>query len=219
METKTLSSAIKKVAISYILIYLHINISVIDILPDWLGYFLIVSVLPILSQKEKSAQLLKPFGIAIGVWNILEWVLKIAGAELNLSVISLVFSIITIYFHFQLITNIANLDIEEPKKKRLLNLRTATVILHTVLTFSLFIPTVIDVDNEIYTYILMIMLIPQLIICFWISGELFKLSKTLKEKEIESPETTEATEGNEVAEESRESDNVDESVEAESDTE
>ena len=40
METKTLSSAIKKVAISYILIYLHINISVIDILPDWLGYFL-----------------------------------------------------------------------------------------------------------------------------------------------------------------------------------
>ena len=54
METKTLSSAIKKVAISYILIYLHINISVIDILPDWLGYFLIVSVLPILSQKEKS---------------------------------------------------------------------------------------------------------------------------------------------------------------------
>ena len=216
METKTLSSAIKKVAISYILIYLHINISVIDILPDWLGYFLIVSVLPIISEKEKSAQLLKPFGIAIGIWNIFEDALKIAGDELNLTVISLIFSIITIYFHFQLITNVANLDIEEQKKKKLLNLRTATVILHTVLTFSLFIPTVIDVDNEIYTYILMIMLIPQLIICFWISGELFKLSKALKEKEIESPE---ATEENEVTEESRESDNVDESVEAESDTE
>ncbi len=210
METKTLSSAIKKIAISYILIYLHINISVIDILPDWLGYFLIVSVLPIISENEKSAQLLKPFGIAIGIWNIFEDVLKITGDELNLTVISLVFSIITIYFHFQLITNIANLDIEEPTKKRLLNLRTATVILHTVLTFSLFIPTVIDVDNEIYTYVLMIMLIPQLIICFWISGELFKLSKALKEKEVESTEATE---------ESRESDNVDESVESESDTE
>ena len=216
MESKTLSSAIKKIAISYILIYLHVNISVIDILPDWLGYFLIVSVLPVISEKEKSAQLLKPFGIAIGIWNIFEDVLKIAGDELNLTVISLVFSIITIYFHFQLITNVANLDIEEPTKKRLLNLRTATVILHTVLTFSLFIPTVIDVDNEIYTYILMIMLIPQLIICFWISGELFKLSKALKEKEIESPE---ATEENEAEEESRESDNVDESVESESDTE
>lgn len=210
MEAKTLSSAIKKIAISYILIYLHINISVIDILPDWLGYFLIVSVLPVLSQKEKSAQLLKPFGIALGVWNIVEWLLKIAGDELNFYVISLVFSIITIYFHFQLITNIANLDIEEPKKKRLLNLRTATVILHTVLTFSLFIPTVIDIDNEIYTYVLMIMLIPQLVICFWISGELFKLSKAMKEKEVESTEATE---------ESRESDNVDESVESESDTE
>ena len=216
METKTLSSAIKKIAISYILIYLHINISVIDILPDWLGYFLIVSVLPIISEKEKSAQLLKPFGIAIGIWNIFEDVLKIAGDELNLTVISLIFSIITIYFHFQLITNVANLDIEEQKKKKLLNLRTATVILHTVLTFSLFIPTVIDVDNEIYTYILMIMLIPQLIICFWISGELFKISKIMKEKENEIPEETEE---NEAEEESRESDNVDESVEAESDTE
>lgn len=210
METKTLSSAIKKIAISYILIYLHINISVIDILPDWLGYFLIVSVLPIISEKEKSAQLLKPFGIAIGIWNIFEDVLKIAGDELNLTVISLVFSIITIYFHFQLITNVANLDIEEPTKKRLLNLRTATVILHTVLTFSLFIPTVIDVDNEIYTYILMIMLIPQLIICFWISGELFKLSKALKEKENEIPEEIEE---NEVTEESRESDEAENDAE------
>ena len=210
METKTLSSAIKKIAISYILIYLHINISVIDILPDWLGYFLIVSVLPIISEKEKSAQLLKPFGIAIGIWNIFEDVLKIAGDELNLTVISLVFSIITIYFHFQLITNVANLDIEEPTKKRLLNLRTATVILHTVLTFSLFIPTVIDVDNEIYTYILMIMLIPQLIICFWISGELFKLSKALKEKENEIPEENEE---NEVTEESRESDEAENDAE------
>lgn len=219
METKTLSSAIKKIAISYILIYLHINISVIDILPDWLGYFLIVSVLPILSQKEKSAQLLKPFGIALGVWNILEWVLKIAEAEWNFTIISLVFNIITIYFHFQLITNIASLDIEEHKKKRLLDLRTATVILHTVLTFSLFIPTVIDIDGEIYTYILMLMLVPQLIICFWISSELFKISKAMKEKEVKPLETTESTEGNEVTEESRESDEAEASDKLENDTE
>ena len=190
METKTLSSAIKKVAISYILIYLHINISVIDILPDWLGYFLIVSVLPVLSQKEKSAQLLKPFGIALGVWNIFEWVLKIAGTELNLTIINIVFSIITIYFHFQLITNIAALDIEDRKKKRLLDLRTATVILHTVLRISVLIPSAISVDNEIYSYIMMFLLIPQLIICFWISGELFVISKVLKEKEVELPEAT-----------------------------
>ena len=191
METNTLSSAIKKVAISYILIYLHINISVIDILPDWLGYFLIVSVLPVLSQKEKSAQLLKPFGIALGVWNIVEWVLKIAGTELNLTIINIVFSIITIYFHFQLITNIATLDIEERKKKRLLNLRTATVILHTVLRISVLIPSAISVDNEIYSYIMMFLLIPQLIICFWISGELFIISKSMREKESKIPETTE----------------------------
>ena len=191
METKTLSSAIKKIAISYILIYLHVNISVIDILPDWLGYFLIVSVLPIISEKEKSAQLLKPFGIAIGIWNIFEDVMKIAGDELNLTVISLVFNVVTIYFHFQLITNIANLDIEEAKKKRLLNLRTATVLLHTVTSLALLVPTMFDIDYEIYSYFVIVMLIPQLVICFWISFELFKISKDMKEKEVELPETTE----------------------------
>lgn len=187
MENKTLSSAIKKVAISYIFIYFHINISVIDILPDWLGYFMIVSALPILSKKEQSAQLLRPFGIAIGVWNIINWVLKITDAPWNFTLISLLFSIVTIYFHFQLITNIASLDIEHSKRKRLLALRTTTVLLHTVLTLSLFIPTTID--NEVYSYILMFMAIPQIVICFWIAGELFGFSKTMREKEFAISET------------------------------
>lgn len=193
METKTLSSAIKKIAISYILIYVHVNISVIDILPDWLGYFLIVSVLPVISEKEKSAQLLKPFGIAIGVWNILETILSLMGAEWNLTIISLVFNVVTIYFHFQLITNIANLDIEEAKKKKLLNLRTATVLLHTVTSLALLVPTLFDIDYEIYSYFVIVMLIPQLVICIWISFELFKISKDMKEKEVELSETTEET--------------------------
>jgi len=138
--------------------------------------------LPILSEKEQSAQLLRPFGIAIGVWNIINWALKITDAQWNFMLISLLFSIVTIYFHFQLITNIANLDIEQSKRKRLLILRTSTVLLHTVLTLSLFIPTTID--NEVYSYILIFMAIPQIILCFWIACELFGLSKTMREKEI-----------------------------------
>ncbi len=184
METKVLSSAIKKIAISYIFIYLHINISVIDILPDWLGYFLIVSALPMLSEKEQSAQLLRPFGIALGIWDIADWVLKISGAEWNYTLISLMFSIISIYFHFQLITNIANLDIEQSKRKRLLVLRTTTVILHTLLACSIHMP--ITHNEEVYTYILMFMGIPQIIICFWIAGELFSLSKVLGQEENDS---------------------------------
>lgn len=184
METKTLSSAVKKIAVSYIFIYFSINIIVIDIIPDWLGYFMIVSALPVLTEKEQSAQLLRPFGLALGIWNIIEWVLKILGSEWDFTLISLMLSIITIYFHFQLITNIANLDIEQSKRKRLLVLRTTTVLLHTLLTLSLFIPTTLD--NEIYSYILMFMGIPQIVICFWIAGELFGLSKSLMQEEIEA---------------------------------
>lgn len=145
---------------------------------------MIVSVLPILSEKEQSAQLLRPFGIALGIWNIIEGVLKITGAEWNLTLISLLFSIITIYFHFQLITNIANLDIEQSKKKRLLVLRTTTVILHTILSLSLFIPT--NLNNEIYSYALMVIGFPQIIICLWITVELFGLANAMREEEVET---------------------------------
>lgn len=186
MKTKALSSAVKRIAISYVFIYFNINISAVDILPDWLGYFMIVSVLPVLSEKEPSAGLLKPFGIAIGIWNIVSLALKITAVPWNLTLISLIFSIITIYFYFQLITNIASLDIEQSKRKRLLALRTATVLLHTVLTLSLFIPTAIN--TEAYSYIIILLSVPQIILCFWIAGELFGLSKLLKEKEAVTAE-------------------------------
>lgn len=192
METKTLSSAIKKIAISYIFIYFHINISVIDILPNWLGFFMIVSALPVLSEKERSAQLLRPFGIALGIWNIIELVLKAAGTEWNITFISIIISIIAIYFHFQLITNIANLAVEQSKRKRLLVLRTTTVLLNTLLTLSLFIPTALN--NEIYSYILILIGLPQVVICFWIAGELFGLSRTIRETEFETSESAEIIE-------------------------
>ena len=190
METNTLSSAIKKIAVSYIFIYFSINIWVIDILPDWLGYFMIVSVLPVISQEERSAQLLRPFGIALGVWTIIEWILKMIGAELNLMLVNLV---VGIYFHFQLITNIASLDIEESKRKRLLILRTLIVILHTIMTLSLLTPPNL-IDKEVYTYILMGIAIPQTVFCIWIACELFGLSKSLSQVESELLEVTDSTE-------------------------
>lgn len=210
METNTLSSAIKKIAVSYIFIYFSINIWVIDILPDWLGYFMIVSVLPVISQEERSAQLLRPFGIALGVWTIIEWILKMIGAELNLMLVNLVVGIIVIYFHFQLITNIASLDIEESKRKRLLILRTLIVILHTIMTLSLLTPPNL-IDNEVYTYILMGIAIPQTIFCIWIACELFGLSKSLLQAENEGYELTDSTEtANEIEpnEQVNEKDNI-----------
>lgn len=186
MKNKTLSSAIKKIAVSYILIYFNINISIIDLLPDWLGYFMIVSALGTLAIKEESAGLLKPFGIALAISNLAGPLLSLVGYSFNLTVLNILLGIITIYFNFQLITNIASLDIEPQKRKRLLVLRSVTVLLHTIMTLSLFLPYVSD--HEIYSYILMFMAVPQIIICLWITAELFSLAKFLKEKETEKEE-------------------------------
>lgn len=197
METKTLSSAIKKIAVAYIFIYLHINIGSIDILPNWVGYIMIITALPILAQKVNSSILLKPFGIILCIYSGVNFLINIVGINYGIIVhiVSVLLGIISIYFHFQLITNIAEITFEEARKKRLLFLRTAGVIIDTITMLISCLPMLLD--EEIYTYISLFLIIPRCVICFWIAGELFGLSKTLNAEEIENCENTDLTENTE----------------------
>lgn len=170
-----LSSALKRVAISYLLIYFHFNIGTLDILPDWVGYLLIVSVLPVLAQKEKSTLLLKSLGIVLALWEVVEWVLAILGGGIELYIISVISGILHMYFHFQLITNVAEFAVEESKRKRLLVLRAAVVVFHTATLIILIIPDI--------QYAAFATGIAQLVICIWICVELFLLSGAVKAQE------------------------------------
>lgn len=179
-NTMKLSSALKRVAISYLLIYFHFNIGTLDILPDWVGYLLIISALPVLAQKEKTALLLKSLGIVLAVWEGVEWVLQMLGGSGNIYIISVIVGILNMYFHFQLITNIAEFAAEESKKKRLLVLRAAVVIFHTATLIILLIPDI--------QYAALATGIAQLVICIWICVELFLLSGAVKQEEDLSAE-------------------------------
>lgn len=172
---KTVSSQIKRVAISYILIYFHINIATLDILPDWVGYLMIIAALPVLSKKEKSATLLKPLGIFLTIWEVIEWVFAILGGSISIYIINVIIGILHMYFHFQLITNIAEFAPKENRKKRLLVLRAATVIFHTATLVILLFPDI--------QYAAFATAIAQLVICIWICIELFSLASAVKQEE------------------------------------
>ncbi len=183
METKSLSWAIKKTAIGYIFIYINIKIATVDILPNWAGYIMIITALPILAQKVNSAKLLKPLGIILCIGAVINWGLDIIAYPISVHIISVLIGIIGIYFHFQLITNIAEITVDEARKKRLIILRSLTVILDTIIIFiSLIFSTIY---GEIYMYITFVIAIVKLAACFWITGEFFGLSKELtKEDEL-----------------------------------
>ena len=73
-DISNICTAVKKIAWGFFLVLIAINIGTIDILPDWAGYILMVSALPVLATQEESANLLRPFGIILVVpAGVMEW--------------------------------------------------------------------------------------------------------------------------------------------------
>lgn len=130
-----LASAVGAVGRAYIFIYLNINLGTLDILPDWVGYVFILGALPMLSLWEESMGLLRNIGILLAVYEGIEWVMKLFGSQADIPVVSLLAGIIGLYFHFQLLTDLASIASEyglEERKVSLLKLRTANTVLQTV---------------------------------------------------------------------------------------
>ncbi len=177
-------SAAKKVAWGFFLILFHINLGTIDILPDWAGYAMMVSSLAALALEEESAKLLRPIGVILVVWNVIEWALKIFGLGAYLNFISIIPSVLNIYFCFQLFTNLAGIAQKYscPQEKRLLVFRTLYVIC-TVLSVSLLYFGIFTEGSEFYMILMMVFLVINLILALCILVTLFGLSSSLGETE------------------------------------
>lgn len=134
-EYENLASALRKVVWGYILIYLGLSLGTLDILPDWLGYGLLCSALPTLAKYTPSANLLDGFCKVLIGWNLLRWGLNLFGGYEPPQIIAVCFGILTIYFHFQLLTNLAEISDSTgcSHGDRLRMLRTFTTLLQTFL--------------------------------------------------------------------------------------
>jgi len=134
-EKRELCYCIGRVAWGYVLIHCHIHIGAWDILPDWLGYVMITTALPALAEEEPTLKLLKSLGWIMAGWTFVQWAVKIADADPKLHLISLLISIINMYFHFQLLTDIANISgrYGTPEHRQILRLRTVEVVMFTII--------------------------------------------------------------------------------------
>ena len=130
-----LASAVGAVGRAYIFIYLNINLGTLDILPDWVGYLFILSAIPTLSLWEESMGLLRSIGFLLAIYEGAEWIIQLFGGHADIPVVSLIAGIIGLYFHFQLLTNMASIASEyrlPGRSENLLKLRTANTVLQTI---------------------------------------------------------------------------------------
>ena len=184
-----LCRAIKHIAWGYVLLYLDVNLATFNILPDWLGFLLILFALPALANEVPSAALLRPFAILLAAWEGFEWLAKLLGASIgvDLTVPFLIVNVIVLYFHFQLLTDLAALSEKYgcPQTRKLLQLRTVNTLIATALALPL--------PWEQAEWLAIAALLVYGAIVIWICFVLFGLKRSLTEEES-NEETEEETE-------------------------
>lgn len=176
-----LCRAIRHIAWAYVLLYLDINLATFNILPDWLGFLLILYALPALADEVPSAALLRSFAILLAAWEGFEWLAKLFGASIDtdLSIPSLIISVIVLYFHFQLLTDLATLSEKHgcPQTQKLLHLRTVNTLIATALSLPL------PWQKAEWAAIAALLIYGAIVI--WICVVLFGLNRSLSEEKTE----------------------------------
>ena len=185
-----LCRAIKHIAWGYVLLYLDVNLATFNILPDWLGFLLILFALPALADEVPSAALLRPFAILLAAWEGFEWLAKLFGASIgvDLTVPFLIVNVIVLYFHFQLLTDLAALSEKYgcPQTRKLLQLRTVNTLIATALALPL--------PWEQTEWLAIAALLVYGAIVIWICFVLFGLKRSLTEEENNEETEEEETE-------------------------
>lgn len=137
-KTTSLSEAVSCVAWGYVFLHLDFNLGGINVLPDWACYALVLHALPGLARAERSALLLRPLAIILLAVDALMWALQIFGAAPDLYIVSALCTVLALYFHFQLLTNVADIARIDPQRSRsVLRLRNFRTVFVTLLALPL----------------------------------------------------------------------------------
>ncbi len=172
-----LAEVIGSVAWGYVFLHLDINLGRLDILPNWLCYLWILRAIPVLETEEPSVRLLYPLGVFLGIVEGVEWIAVLFGVVLDHYLLTVLLTIISLYFHFQFFTNLAGVAKTYgcPQEKRILQLRTMRTIAMTL--WALPFPW----DEHMWMMVLLVG--SNLVVAYWSCWTLFFLKDSLWKKQ------------------------------------
>lgn len=182
---ETIYTGVSRSAWGYFFLYFNINLGSVNILPEFVAFLLFLSSIKLLTSERRDLALLRPLGILLTLWHLAKWVLTIFGITLGgvFSVLSLVISLASLYFHFQLITDFAALAskyqwAEEHLDQRLLKWRTCQTVL---LTLSTLLAYPMEWLPDWWQYLIICTAVICLIACIGIMVALFGLRKCIRD--------------------------------------
>ncbi len=116
MSRNPLVIAVGRVAWGYVFFYLalpfgYMNYGTVDLLPDWAFYAFALAAIPAIARRERSAALLRPLGWLLLIVEFAAWALESYEVPLTgwyVYLITAISAVLALYFHFQLLTNLAD---------------------------------------------------------------------------------------------------------------
>lgn len=176
-------SAVKRIAWGFFFIFIHINIGSVDILPDWVGYAMIVSALGAVISEADKLKVLRPVGVILVVWNVLEWVLDIFGAGAYAAYVAVIPAVLAICLVYTLFKNLAVCACKYtcPQEKSLNLLAAVYAVFNIVSTVCSYISLIFS-DVAAFMIIGVVLIVVGLSVMIAILVTLFAFSRTLKEK-------------------------------------
>ena len=138
-DIRNLYHGLDRAAWGYFFLYFNINIGSVSMLPTFVGYLLFLSAIRLLEHEERELELLWPLGILLALWHSADWILSLMGGNLyGVQFIDLIRDAFNLYFHFQLLTNLASIALRhQPQEaeldQRMLRCRTLQTLMITAI--------------------------------------------------------------------------------------
>lgn len=182
-DYQKLYTGIGRAAWGYFFIYFDINLNTVSILPSFIGYLLFLSAINHLCDEERELNLLRTLGIILTVWHIASWFASFGAIKLDgmLPAVDIIIGVVNIYFHFQLLTNLASIATKYQSEDhefdaKLLRYRTMQTVM---LTAVIILGYLAKWQTELVTVISVGMIVVYLIVAVLLMKALFDLRRDI----------------------------------------
>lgn len=137
-------AGITRTAGGYFFLYFDLTIGAVDLLPAFVGMLFFLSAIDLMKEQRRDLELLRPFAVVLTAWYFVDWAAAWIGKSPGeiLPMAELLVSLAGMYFHFQLLTDLAAVarmyDTQDPPaEEKILRWRTLqTVMLTGILIVS-----------------------------------------------------------------------------------
>ena len=187
-DREKLYSGLSNAAWGYFFLTFDFNLNNVSVLPRFVGFYLLFSAIGKLSGERQNLNLLRPLCILLTGWSGLDWLLSWLGGDVegHILFLDLLVTVVTLYFHFQFLTDMAALSEccqpeDDNLASRIRGHRTAFTLLITV--FGLMADLTPVLPWEWWTGMIGFGALITCIVALMIMMDLFHLRKLIRSEE------------------------------------